>query len=97
MGKSHINNHQNSCIQEARLSKLEASLSSIQESIKDIKDLLQSSIRADERIHALQGDALDQEKRIRKLETAQATSRWIERLVWIVVAAYFGYLFKGAL
>lgn len=82
------------CTQEPRLIHLENALAGISDTLKDVKDLLRSSIQADERIRTLQKEAVDREERLRKLESAVAASRWLERVVWTVVAAGIGLLFN---
>ena len=83
------------CSQEKRLLQLETALESISDTLRDVKDLLRMSIQTDERIHVLQGDAKDKEKRLRAVERNQATSRWADRVVWIIVAAGITLLLKG--
>lgn len=84
------------CTQEQRLIHLEAALAGISDTLKDVKDLLKSSIKADERIRALQTEFSDQEKRLRNLELSHAAVRWIERVIWAGGAAILGfYINKG--
>jgi hypothetical protein len=83
--------HQHQCGQESRLIKLEAAIENISGSMTDIKNLLSASIRAEERILSLRTESLDQERRIRKLELAQAGSRWVERIVWLAVVAAINF------
>lgn len=91
-----MTHEKNQCLQEPRLVHLEAVLAGIDETLKDVKDLLRSSIQADERIRALQRGVSEQEKRIRSMEVAHASIRWVERVVWVLVAAAVGlYLNKG--
>ncbi len=70
------------CSQESRFAHLEATLDSVSDTLRDVKDLLKSSIQADERIHTLQQEAADMEKRVRVLEMAHAAGRWVERVMW---------------
>lgn len=76
------------CSQEPRFAQLETGLEAISETLKDVRDLLKSSIRSEERIADLQGKSGDYEKRLRKLETARASGQWIERLMWVGLTAW---------
>lgn len=84
------------CAQEPRLLQLEIGVAAIGETLKDVKDLLKSSIQTDERVSTLKQENSDQEKRIRKLEAAVSGGRWLERLAWAVMAAGLSWFFhKG--
>ena len=83
------------CSQEPRLAHLEAAVTGINTTLNDVKDLLKSSIQADERINTLQKENHDQEKRLRRLEQTQAAGRWLERVAWILVASGLGWLFHS--
>ena len=84
------------CSQEPRLITLETVVAGIGDTLKDVKDLLKFSIQTDERVNVLKQENIDQEKRIRKLETAMASGRWLERVAWLAAAAGMGWLFhKG--
>jgi hypothetical protein len=79
------------CSQEPRLIKLESTIESLSGILADIRELLSASIRADERIFTLRAESRDQEKRLRRLELAQAGSRWVERIVWLAVVAAINF------
>ena len=84
------------CSQEPRVAHLESTLAGIADTLKDVKELLKASALADERINTLQKENLDQEKRLRHMESAIASGRWLERVAWMVVAAGLGWFFhKG--
>lgn len=70
-------------------------MTGINTTLNDVKDLLKSSIQADERINTLQKENHDQEKRLRRLEQTQEAGRWLERVAWILVAAGLGWLFHS--
>lgn len=76
------------CSQEPRFTRLETGLEAISETLKDVRDLLESSIRSEERIAELQRKSGEHEKQIRRLEMTQAGGRWIERGVWIGLTAW---------
>ena len=83
------------CTQESRLAGLEATLVAISDSLKDVREILRSSIVFDERIAALRRDTEDREMRLRKLEITTASTKWQERVVWAVVAAALALLLKN--
>ncbi|MDL2272795.1 hypothetical protein LJC23_07190 [Desulfovibrio sp. OttesenSCG-928-I05] len=62
-------------------------MEAIADTLQDVRDLLKTSIRSEERIASLQQDGRDQEKRLRRLEQTQATNQWLERLTWIGITA----------
>jgi uncharacterized protein involved in exopolysaccharide biosynthesis len=80
------------CLQEPRLIKLEAAIERLSTILTDIRELLAASVRADERIAALRTESQDREKRLRKLEDAQAGARWLERAAWMLLAAATTFL-----
>ena len=84
------------CSQEPRLIHLESAVANIGAILSDVRDLLTSSTKAEERIAALKEENRDQEKRLRRMEQTIAASRWLERVVWILMTAGLGWLFhKG--
>lgn len=68
-------------------------MATIGDTLKDVKDLLKSSIQTDERIVVLKKENADQEERLRKLEIAFAGGRWLERVAWLIVTAGLAWLF----
>lgn len=87
-------NSNQQCSQEPRLSQLEASTSSISETLKDVRDILKKSIQAEERIATLQEQMRDQKKCLRTLELAYAGAKWVERAVWVVLTGGLGLFWR---
>ena len=79
-------------LQEERLIKLEVGQGAIHKTLSDMKELLSTSIRNEERVRTLQEKNSDQESRLRRLESTLAASKWIERVVWILVTGGVGFL-----
>ena len=82
------------CNQEARLAVMESIQRGILENLKELKDLLITVAQSQERIATLQLEATDHKRRLHKLEIAQATGKWTERVIWVLVSAGLAGLIK---
>lgn len=77
----------NLCGQEPRLAVMENVLEGINENLAELRQLMLAVTQSQERIASLRASTQDQEDRIRKLEHTQAAGKWMERIVWLLVAA----------
>ena len=73
---------------------MEAALNGINVTLSELKDLMVTVVRSQEHIASLQQGHIDQEKRLRRIEHTQATGKWVERVVWILVSTGLVGLFK---
>ena len=85
----------NRCTQEPRLSLLEHTQEQILETLKDLKDLLATSIRTEERLSTASQRVLDLELRLRKAEQRIFSSAWMERIVWAALMAVIPWLIRS--
>ena len=88
---------------------LQANQEAMSEDIKEIKDALKDIAKAMRTLSALEQKHLDMiqdinrahskiadhEERIRNIEFSTASNLWIERIVWVAVAAMIAVFIKG--
>lgn len=80
-----VNDHP--CNQGPRFDSLEHSLEGIHETLKALTKLIIDQAASDTKLSALTETVKDHEARIRVVEKHQAKNLWLERVVWILVAA----------
>ena len=91
MGDSKLNTP---CTQEARLAVMEAALVGIDANQSKLTALMDSVIRSQEHITTLRANDADKETRLRKVELSQASGKWTERVIWILVTTGIAGLFS---
>ena len=78
---------------EGRLARIEEKLDKLTDVVVQLATVEERQVALNEGLKRLGGRVDDHESRLRPLEKSTATSLWIERVIWIVVAAAVTQLF----
>ena len=87
------------CKHEGEISVLNASISRIEDTLQDLKDLLASNAALEEQAVSMRASLKEQAERLHHVELALARSDgshvWIDKIIWTVVALGIGLLIGG--
>lgn len=85
------------CSQEPRLSILEHTQEQILETLKDLKNLLATTIRTEERLSVASKRQANLEQRMADLEKRVYSGAWVERVLFTAIAAGIGWWIRSGI